>query len=465
MAYRRFSVRVTLRLVALLANLVTLAFIFARTELFFSQLILLLFLLFQVYDLVQLVTQTNRDLARFLLALRQSDYSVSFRDPAPTDPSFGSLHASFDEIIDAYKKLEARQESQFLFFKLIIEGVNVGIISLSGENKLVVVNKAAENLLKLPGVPSWSQVQSRQPAFAEAVRLAGGGRRLVEMRDAEETRQLSVGVDTVLLLGEPYRIITFQDIRSEIEQKEIEAWHTLIRVLTHEITNSVTPLVSLTETMRMILEEEGHPKKPSAVTEENIADLHFSLRTIQKRSDGMLHFIRDYRKLTKIPVPRLEAVKIGELLASAGRLMRGEMHRREVKLFTRLTDPELTVQADFQLVEQVLINLITNSLQALEGVPAPVIELSAYTRDDHLIIEVTDNGKGIDRDKLEQIFVPFYSTREEGSGIGLSLSRQIMKLHQGTLRVRSEKGIKTSFQLQFRVRHHHSAMGEEAKMA
>lgn len=450
MAYRRFSVRVTLRVVALLANLVTLASIFARTELFFSQLILLVFLFFQVYDLIRLVTQTNRDLSRFLLAIKESDYSVNFRNPSP-DPSFGSLYESFDAIIDSYQRLEARQESHLLFFKLIIEGVNVGIIALSGENKLVVVNRAAENLLRLPGIPSWSRLQALKPAFAEAVRLPGGGRRLVEIRDAEETRQLSVGVDTVLLLGESYRIIAFQDIQSEIEQKEIEAWHTLIRVLTHEITNSVTPLVSLAETMRMILEEEGNPKKPSAVTEENIADLHFSLRTIQKRSDGMLHFIRDYRKLTKIPAPRLERVLIADLLASAGRLMRGEMSQRGVKLLTRLTDRELTVQADFQLLEQVLINLLTNSLCALEGIPAPVIELSAYVHGAHLIIEVTDNGKGIDRDKLDQIFVPFYSTREEGSGIGLSLSRQIMKLHQGTIRVRSEKGIKTTFQLQLRA--------------
>ena len=448
MAYRSFSVRMTVRTVALLANLVTLAFIFARTDLFFCQLILLLFLLFQVYDLIRLVTQTNRDLARFLLALQQSDYSVNFRPP-PTDPS-GSLRESFDEIIDSYQKREARQESHLLFFKLIIEGINVGIIALTEENQLVVANKAAENLLKMPGIPSWSRIESQKPAFAEAVRLPGRGR-LVELRDAEEIRQLSVGVDAVLLMGKPYRIITFQDIKSEIEQKEIEAWHTLIRVLTHEITNSVVPLVSLTETMRMILEEEGNLKKPSAVTEENIADLHFSLKTIQKRSDGMLHFIRDYRQLTRIPVPRLEPVKIAELLASAGRLMRGEMRGREVELRTRPTDPELVVPADFQLVEQVLINLLTNSLQALEGIPAPVIELAAYVRDAHLIIEVNDNGKGIDREELDRIFVPFYSTREEGSGIGLSLSRQIMKLHQGTIRVRSEKGIKTTFQLQFRM--------------
>jgi nitrogen fixation/metabolism regulation signal transduction histidine kinase len=251
-------------------------------------------------------------------------------------------------------------------------------------------------------------------------------------------------------MGEPYRIITFGDIKNEIEGKEIEAWHKLIRILTHEMMNSVTPLVSLTETMLMILEDENGSQKPlSAITEDNIADIRFSLKTIQKRSGGILHFLNDYRQLTRIPVPRVEQVNVAALFESVARLMQGEISKHDVKMVLRSISPELSVRADARLLEQVLINLLTNSLQALEGIQHPEIELAAYTKENRLILQVSDNGKGIDADKLDKIFIPFYSTKAEGSGIGLPVSKQIMFSHGGSIKVNCQKGTKTSFLLQF----------------
>jgi two-component system, NtrC family, nitrogen regulation sensor histidine kinase NtrY len=451
MVYKRFSVGVAIRIGLILANMVCLAYIFARTDLFFSQLVLLLLLIFQVYNLVQFVTRTSRNLARFLQAIRHHDFSLSFSDAEPANPAFQELHQSFQSVIDAYKEVEARKESQYQYFRLIMEHVPVGIISLNSKDEVVLMNKAAEKLLHVQNIVSWKQLQTRRTVFTQAADyLLRGGRNLAEIVIEEEQRQFAVSVNPVILMGEPYRIITFSDIKNEIESKELEAWHKLIRILTHEIMNSVTPLASLTETMLMILEqEEGNQKPLSEITEENIADIRFSLKTIQKRSSGMLHFLDDYRQLTRIPVPRIAPVNVAGLFASVAGLMQGEINKYRVNICIRPVPPDVFVQADARLLEQVLLNLLTNSLQAMEGVLHPQIELKAFQKDAKLLIEVTDNGQGIEADKLGKIFIPFYSTKASGSGIGLPVCKQIMHLHGGSLRVQSQKGVGTKVELQF----------------
>jgi two-component system, NtrC family, nitrogen regulation sensor histidine kinase NtrY len=273
---------------------------------------------------------------------------------------------------------------------------------------------------------------------------------LIELRLEQELKQLSIRIDTVVLLGEPIRILIFQDIKNEIEQKETEAWYKLIRILTHEIMNSLTPVVSLTETMLMILgQENGVLKEMANLTEENMEDLRFSLKTIQKRSTGLLHFLNDYRKLTRIPVPQVEPINVAGLVADVAALMQGEFSKQQVRFSSEIFPPDLTLQADPKLLTQVLINLFTNSLQALESVDNASISLQAHLKETQILVEVSDNGKGIDADKLDQIFIPFYSTKPEGSGIGLSLCRQIMNLHKGSIKVYSSKGVYTKVILSF----------------
>lgn len=453
MVYKRFSVGVAIRVGLILANVVCLAFIFARTDLFFSQLVLLIVLGFQLYNLVHFVTQTTRDLARFLQAVRHQDYSVSFADDAGTHPAFQELHQSFQGAINAYREVEAQKESQYHYFKLIVEHVSAGIISLNSKHEIVLINKAAEQLLDVQNIVSWKQLQSKRNSFTQAVdHWLRGGSSLAEVVIEGEKRQFSVGVNPVILLGEPYRVVTFSDIKNEIEGKEIEAWHKLIRILTHEIMNSVTPLASLTETMLMIVEQEDGNQKPLAeITEENLEDIRLALKTIQKRSRGMLHFLNDYRQLTRIPTPQLAPVNIGNLLASVSRLMQGEITKYKASIYVLPVPPNLTIQADAKLLEQVLINLLTNSLQALEDVVNPQIELNAITQDSKVIVAVADNGKGIEADKLDKIFIPFYSTKQAGSGIGLPVSKQIMHLHGGNIKVQSQTGVGTKVELRFPI--------------
>ncbi|HRX01316.1 MAG TPA: HAMP domain-containing sensor histidine kinase, partial [Cyclobacteriaceae bacterium] len=258
-------------------------------------------------------------------------------------------------------------------------------------------------------------------------------------------------IRTPLILDKPHKLITFQDINSEIEQKEIEAWHKLIRILTHEIMNSVTPIASLTETMQTLLEDKnGNQRKAQEISDETIKDILFSLKTIHKRSEGLLSFVDTYRKLTKIPQPTLETFHVRDMLEQISTLMHHHLKGTSVKFEVNATPTDLLVHADPKLIEQVVINLVTNSIHALENKPDGLITLNAYEENNRIVVEVSDNGKGIPEKELEEIFVPFFSTKKEGSGIGLSLSKQIMSLHGGTIKVKSQPGVGTSFFLNFK---------------
>ncbi len=449
MVFRSFAVSVIIRVILLLATMLCLAVIFGRTDLFFNQIILVTLVVLQVYELIRYVTRTNQQLARFLLSIKNADFTIHF-SKRKKDPAFQELHAAFREIIESYKQIKAEREAQYHYLKLIVRHIKVGIISLKGE-EIALLNQPAMDLLGIGQYHYWRNLKLSHPQFVQEIdQLKEGESKLVEMPVNGESKRLSVHVTSAVLLQQPYKIITFQDIENEINQNEMDAWHKLIRILTHEIMNSVTPIASLTETLVMLIEDEkGVPKKKEALQENFVEELAFSLKTIQKRSDGLLHFLDDYRKLTKVPAPQSEVFQVRALFDSVSRLMLGELKKQHIQFQIKITPEHLVIRADFRQIEQVLINLLTNGIQALRETPQPLLQLSAWQQNDRTILEVTDNGSGIDEDKLDKIFIPFFSTKDNGSGIGLSLSRHIMNLHGGTIRVHSLKGKQTSFYLYF----------------
>ena len=450
MVSKRFALLVIIRIVLLMLTLTALAFIFAKTELFFNQIILISIIIIQVSELIRFITYTNRELAKLLLAIRYSDFSISFKGKKQ-GKSFQELQEAFVEIIDAFKKVSVEKEAQFKFLKVIVDHINAGIIAIKEDYEIELMNQSAADTLKVPVPNYWKQFQQLLPQFSEEIEhMEDDERKLIELNIKGEALQVSVHLTKIKILNYRYRIITFQDIKSEIEQKEIEAWHKLIRILTHEIMNSVTPITSLSETMLMLLQTEDKATKPiTELSEEDLEDLTFSLNTIQKRSEGLLHFVDDYRRLTKIKTLELEKVRVKPLLEDMTMLLQTEFKKDAVML-------DLEVKSDFEiaidekLIAQVLINLLTNARHAVEDTAQPRVQVRAYYEEAHKIIEIKDNGVGIEPDKMDQIFIPFFSTKEQGSGIGLSLSKQIMKKHKGDLKVKSEPGQGASFFLVFR---------------
>ena len=449
MVSKRFALLVIIRIVLLMLTMVALAFIFARTELFFNQIILLGILIIQVSELIRFVTFTNRELAKLLLAIRYSDFSISFKGKKH-GKSFQELQDAFVEIIDAFKKVSVEKEAQFKFLQVIVDNIKVGVVAIKEDYSIELMNKAAQELLKIATPNYWKQFQQLLPSFSAQIEaMEDNERRLIELIIKGEKQQVSMHINRLKILNYRYTIITFQDIKSEIEQKEIEAWHKLIRILTHEIMNSVTPVTSLSETMLMMLEEQGQPKALENLSEETLEDLRFSLKTIQKRSEGLLHFVEDYRKLTRVKALEVEIISVQEILESTVDLMSQEFKKSGIQLSFE-SDKHLSIPMDRKLVEQVLINLLTNAKHATEHLENGSVEIKAFSDKGHAIIEVKDNGIGIDEEKMDQIFIPFFSTKEQGSGIGLSLSRQIMKKHKGDLTVKSQPGAGSTFSLVFR---------------
>jgi len=416
-------------------------------------------ILTQVYFLIHYVNNTNYSLVKFLDALKTEDYSVYF-SPSKRGDSFAKVYDDFNLIIKIFKRNKIEKEAQYKYFKYILEHVNLGIISIKKEDlfnehsdsEILFLNKAACQILEQPQHKYWHRIASHIPWFDKEVKaLVEGGKSLVDFGDDIERKQLSLEVMEIQILEAPYLIIAFQDIRSEIEQKEIEAWHNVIRILAHEMLNSFTPVSSLASTIKSLTESEtGQPKKAEDFDEEDISDINTAASTIKKRSDGLLVFVEDYRTISNVPLPKLEAVNVKKFIGEMQLLMSSSVLSAGVDLKVMPIPANASINIDRKLVEQVIINLINNSVYALRGVKDPRITLSCLIEPERILILVNDNGNGIEEKILNQIFIPFYTTKKNGSGIGLSLSKNIMKKHGGNLLVNSEVGVSTTFTMIFK---------------
>jgi two-component system nitrogen regulation sensor histidine kinase NtrY len=445
----RFRLGVILRVCGLLLVLAALTLVVLNKPWVVTSICLVAVLLVALFDLIFYVERTNRELSRFLSAVRHSDFTTRFGSEKG-NPSFRHLHESLNEVMVTFQKIKAEKEAHYRYLQAVIEHIGIGIISFDSKGEVQLLNEAARKLLQLPHLRQVQALSRISPELAEAlVQLPNGTSQMVQFSRLSDQLTLTVRVSELSLQGEPVKIASLQNIQSEMEAQELEAWQKLIRVLTHEMMNSLTPVTSLSSTLSVLVESElsepGHVPDP-----ETIQDLRTGLRTIEKRSQGMLHFVQDYRKLMRVPQPHFQNVDLNELLARVITLLKPELQNRGMKLSLPKPEGDLHLQADPELLEQVLINLIKNAMEACHDCAAPCVEVQAYRGTDNRIkIEVADNGAGIPPDLIGQIFVPFYTTKEQGSGIGLSLSRQIMTLHRGSIRVTSALGERTVFVLTF----------------
>ncbi len=336
-----------------------------------------------------------------------------------------------------------------LFFKNIVQHIGIGILTFNKEGVIQIMNTAAKRLLRVDRAENLNDLREVDETLVDSFRkLKTGGRELLQLKMGDETVQLSFYAIELTLKGEVMKLISMSNIRSELEDKEMEAWQNLVRVLTHEIMNSVTPISSLAG----LVEDELDTmlkRGDLSLQREEAEDMYLSVQTIGKRSAGLIRFVKEFKNLTHVPKPKLAEVHVKDLLEEMAMLHKKELADHEVSVELNIQEGELTMQADKTMIEQVLINLIKNAIQAFDSQANKKIILSAYNYDGHIVISVKDNGNGIDSDALERIFIPFFTTKKTGSGIGLSLSRQIMRQHGGQISVKSKLGEGTEFILRF----------------
>lgn len=446
MVFKRFSTQVTVRVLLILVTIVIFSQIFGDERLLFNQIILVTVILFQILELIRYTNTTNRELTKFFQAIKQSDFTQNFSRQS-MGRSYEGLFLSMQELVEAYKAVKIEREAQYHLLETIMKNIPVGVIVVSDKNSINNMNESARKILEVPEMHSWKLLQNRVPEFTQYISDEDvSGSFLIELKNVSHPKSLSVNMNRFELLEKKMRLITFMDIKSQLEQKEVEAWHRLIRILTHEIMNSVTPISSMAETVEMMLESN----RGKNLTDDLDEDLIFSVKTIQKRSDGLLQFVEDYRKLTRTPKPDKKEEKVLEMVNGIQKLFESDLNKEGVSFKTVISEDE-EINMDRKLVEQVLINLIKNSREALSGTEKPEIKVSTNGNGEYKTISIEDNGPGIQKDILQDIWVPFYTTKEKGSGIGLSLSKQIMKLHNGDLKVETDGENYTRFVLEFPI--------------
>src|SRR5258706_3758403 len=335
------------------------------------------------------------------------------------------------------------------FFKNIVQHVGIGILTFNKEGTIQIMNTTAKRLLRVDKVDKLDDLREVDVTLVESfLKLKTGGRELLRLKMGDETLYLSLYAIELTLRGEVMKLISMSNIQSELEEKEMEAWQNLVRVLTHEIMNSVTVISSLAGMVEGELEDKLK-KSDLVLKKEEAEDMYLSIQTIGKRSAGLIKFVKEFRNLTHVPKPKLIEVVVKDLLEEMAMLHKKELADHGVMISVETQSNDLVVQVDKTMIEQVLINLIKNAIQAFDNQLEKKIVLSAHTNEGHIIISVKDNGNGIDADALERIFVPFFTTKKTGSGIGLSLSRQIMRQHGGQITVKSKLGEGTEFLLRF----------------
>jgi nitrogen fixation/metabolism regulation signal transduction histidine kinase len=400
---------------------------------------------FVAWNLYRYVSDTNRRLTRFLESVRYSDFAVRFSSGEEKSASFSQMNHQFNEVLEAFRQTRAEKEANLLFMNAIVQHLSAGILAFDAQDTLLISNNSAFQLL---GVYRFSHLKELPSIHHDLVAFVGNLKSKGKMLyQPELSRQISVQGVALNLQGRNVRLITLQNIHNELQIKEVDAWRDLTRVLRHEIMNSVTPIVTLVETMKEIVSVD---LKPSEAT----ADLEEALDVVASRSRSLMDFVEAYRTFSSIPKPRMETITVRKLIDNITALVSSDLKQHQVLLEQQYEgNADISMQADPGQIEMVLINLVKNAKEALLGDPATtkpriLLKMGTDAKGSPYIV-VEDNGPGITPDLMQEIFIPFFTTKQTGTGVGLSISKQIMQLHGGDLRVSSVLGKGTQFVLGF----------------
>lgn len=446
MIFKSYRYSIIVKMFFLLVTLTGTAFCIVQGYLLYLVLLLPI-IAFQLIDFFRFHQKAQAEVQQFAEAVHYRDFTRTFDEkhaPAELQP----LRKGFNEINTTFKVITREKETQFHYLQKILELVDTGILSYNIDTGEVGwMNESFKKMLSIPYLKTISSLARRDEVlYADVVEIKAGEQKIVNLQKEKQSVKLLLSATAFQTDGVLYKLLAFQNVSGALDENESQAWQKLLSVMTHEIMNSVAPISSLAGTLQNRLDhyrlEQGTP--------EGLEDLELGIDTIKRRSEGLLKFAETYRNLSKINTLNLQRNQIRDIFENLYQLMQPTLVQKKIDLEINLKDPEITLEADTNLLEQVLINLLVNAIEAVKEKPEPKIILSAHIQPDNkVVIKVVDNGVGIPKELTDKIFIPFFSTRKSGSGIGLSLCKQIMLLHKGNIQVQSIAGEGTSFLLQF----------------
>jgi two-component system nitrogen regulation sensor histidine kinase NtrY len=450
MIYKNFRINIIVRIIILAAT-VFLFFISLEINFHITPFLVGAMILIEIFTLIRYVDRTNRDLTSFLESIRFAEFTRSFKIEG-MGSSFDELNKAFNDVISDFQKVRSEKEEHFHYLQSIVQNIDVAILAYRKDGAIEMINKAAKKLFQIHSLKNIKGLEQLSPELVNTLlHINPGENALVKVQDQDDILQLAIYSTEFKIKDKLIILSTINNIQNVLEEQETEAWQKLIRVLTHEIMNSITPIASLSSTLEIMLKgitENGNVKEELDIN--TVMEILQALQTINKRSTGLLHFVNTYRNLTRIPKPNFRIFPVNDLFKNIYLLMEEELSESKINFITRIDPENLMVSADEQLIEQVVINLLRNSIHALENRGNPTIELKAfYNKRGRVTMQVTDNGTGILPEVLDKIFIPFFTTKQSGSGIGLSLSRQILRLHNGTISAYSVPDKETVFTMTF----------------
>ena len=450
MGFKRFSLMIAARTILIMLTLVLLAYLLNLKGYLISTFVVAILLVVQSFLLHRFVNKTNNELTRFFEAARYADYSQRF-EFNEIGAGFGELGKTFTDILKGFQQNRTVQEEEYRHLKALIEHVPVPLISLHADGKVSLWNNSARRLIGANAVTRFEDFKQFGENFFEQLQtLVSGQRRLLKFEVDGMEQQLVVQATEIIVAGRQEKLLSLQDIQSELDGVQLQSWQDLVRVLTHEIMNSITPVASLAKTAADLIDDAKSKLEPSSENIEDLVDASDAIHTVARRSDGLMKFVGSYRRLTRLPEPNKRSIKVEALVADVSAIVTQDWKPKGIALNVKITPPSLDVLVDKDMVEQLLINLLKNAEQALEAADNANVNIEAYlNKRGHVVIDISDSGAGIPEDIAKKIFVPFFTTKREGSGVGLALTRQVMIAHGGSVKLQESKLGGASFRLTF----------------
>jgi two-component system nitrogen regulation sensor histidine kinase NtrY len=447
MRSKRLGLNILLRVMLVFATLFF-ASLSILKEWYWVEVLLVPVIIYQFVDYYNFQKKAQNEITQFVESVHYRDFSRYFevkKAPAELRP----FRSGFNEINSTFKVISKEKETQYLHLKTILEIVETGILSYEIESgEILWMNEALKNLLHIPYLKTIHSLEKRNPAlYRDIIELSTGDNKVTTLTKDKNSFKILLSATTFTNDNKSFRLIAFQNINEALNETESQAWQKLLSVMTHEIMNSVAPISSLAETLKDRIQESVSQSDHS---KETLNDIEMGINTIKKRSEGLLKFTETYRSLSKITKANVSKILLIELLEHVQQLMQPTLDKKNIGLEVILRDPFLMLEADSGLIEQVLINLLLNAIDAVKDKSDPKIVIAVESSlNGKTTIKIADNGVGIKEELLDKIFIPFFSTKKTGSGIGLSLCKQVMMLHKGHIQVQSKEQEGTAFILQF----------------
>ncbi|GHF19905.1 sensor histidine kinase [Kordiimonas sediminis] len=442
MGFKRFSLLLVIRQAFIIAGLAALVFLISLPGYHAATLLVLIIVISLTMETYRFISKTNAEVNRFLDAARYADFGQRFNMKS-LGAGFDDLGETFTAILDRFRDERTSHEEELRHLKALIEHVPVPLISLHANGSITVWNNSARRLFGTVHVTKVPDLGQFGEDFAKNVTvIKAGERRLVDFEVDGMAQNLTISATQIIIGGHAERLISLLDIRSELDVAQLQAWQDLVRVLTHEIMNSITPVASLAKTSADLVDDVRAKITNHPDLVEDLDDVHDAVKTVARRSDALMNFVQSYRRLTRLPAPEKSAILLSDLFGHVANLVTRDWEQKGIALSIQIAPSELDIIADRNMLEQVLINILQNAEQALTGREGAIVTLGGrLNKRGHVCIEISDNGPGIPADLARKIFVPFFTTKRDGSGVGLALTRQVMISHGGTVTVTTaEKG-------------------------